>query len=272
MKDAMGDRLKQYEGAESDRRLMPRLPILARLDGRAFHSFCRGLKKPFDEAFHLLMVAVTTHLVDETVALVGYTQSDEISLVWYSDDPKSQVFFDGRVQKMTSILAAMASVEINRLLSDYLPAKAHLRPVMDCRVWQVPTLDEVANTFLWRENDASRNSINAAGQAHFSHSELQGKNTKQVQEMLFQEWGVNWNDYPAWAKRGTWVRRVRVTRPFTSEEIEKLPLKHAARTNPDLQVERWQIQRLDMPRFGSLTNRAEVLFTGSTPIAQGSKS
>ena len=104
--DDFGDRMKLYEGAESSRRLMPLLPIMARLDGRSFHSFCRGLNRPFDERFKSLMVSVTKFLVEETNAVVGYRQSDESSLCWYSDNIKSQVFFDGRIQKMCSILAA----------------------------------------------------------------------------------------------------------------------------------------------------------------------
>lgn len=269
--DSFGDRMKEYEGAEAGRRVMRHLPILARLDGRAFHTFCRGLNKPYDQRFHDLMCAVTTRLVEETGALVGYTQSDEISLVWYSADPKSQVFFDGRIQKLVSILAAMASVEFFRLLPAYLPEKVGTLPQFDCRVWGVPTLEEAANTFLWREQDATRNSILALGQAHFSHKRLQGVNTKLLQELLFQEAGVNWStSTPDWAKRGTWIRRVRGARRFSVDELERLPLKHAARTNPDLLVERWEVQRTPMPRFGSVLNRVAVLFEGAEPIVDGS--
>jgi len=265
--NALELRMKLYEGAEAGRRFMPKLPILARLDGRSFHSFCRGLKRPFDEDFKKLMVSTTKFLVEETNAIVGYRQSDEITLLWYSDDPKSQVFFDGRIMKMTSTLAALATARFNRKLSHYLPDKAHLMPTFDCRVWQVPTLEEAANVFLWREQDATRNSIQAAGQAHFSHKQLHGKDTKDIQEMLFQEKGINWNDYPAWAKRGTWVRRERVVRPFTTAEIEKLPAKHEARRNPALQVERWETREFVlMCRFAAVRNRVEVVFQGAAPI------
>ncbi len=264
MNDDFGDRMKRYEGRESDRTFMPFLPTLARLDGRSFHTFCRGLEKPYDENFHSLMVEVTRFLMQEAVPLAGYTQSDEISLVWTST-AESQAFFNGRAQKMTSILAALASVEFNRLLPQYLPKKAHLRPVFDCRVWQVPTREEAANTFLWRENDASRNSVLAAGQAVFSHKELQGLGTKKVQEKLFQERNINWNDYPAWAKRGSWFRRRWQSRPFTTEDLEKLPPKHHARTNPHLFVGGTTVVREDMPRFGSVNNRAAVIFDAADP-------
>lgn len=270
MRDDFGDRMKLYEKAEAGRRFMPKLPILARLDGRAFHSFCRGLDRPFDTKFMELMVAVTRFLVDESGAIVGYHQSDEITLLWYSADPKSQVFFDGRVMKMTSILAAMATAKFNQLLPEYLSKKAHLLPTFDCRVWQVPTLEEAANVFLWREQDATRNSIQLAGQSHFSHKQLHRKNAKQIQEMLFQEHGINWStEYPAWAKRGTWVRHVRIVRPFSAEEIEKLPAKHEARSNPDLVVERWRTQEFTLDyKFASVSNRVGVVFDGEDPVQQ----
>lgn len=272
MKDDLGNRLKTYEGQESDRRFMPLLPIMARLDGRAFHSFCRGLEKPFDKYFRGMMSEVTQFLVKETNALVGYTQSDEISLVWYSDDYYSQMFFDGRVAKMTSILAGLAAVKFNRLLPDYLPFKAHLMPVFDCRVWQVPNQTEAANVFIWREMDATRNSVTLAAQTHFSHKELMGKNSGAMQEMLFSQHNVNWNDYAAEFKRGLWIRKTRVTRPFTATEIEKLPAKHKARTNPELQVERWKIGKLDMPPFRKVTNREAVIFDGAEPLTAGDES
>lgn len=263
---AFGDRLKTYEGIEANRTLIPLLPVMARLDGRAFHTFCRGLRKPYDPRMTRLMAEVTAYLVDETNALAGYCQSDEISLVWLSTDPKSQILFNGRVQKLVSILAALATAKFNQLLPKHLPEKAGVMPVFDCRVWNVPNKMEAANTFLWREADATRNAVNAAGQANFSHKELQGKHPGQVQEMLWSQKGINFNDYPAEFKRGVWVRKVRVQKPFTAEEIEKLPQRHAARTNPGLLVERWELQEIDMLPFGRVANRVEVLFDGVAPV------
>ena len=268
MKDDFGQRMKQYEGLESDRRFMPLLPIMARLDGKSFHSFCRGLEKPFDKYFREIMTEVTKYLVKATGALVGYTQSDEISLVWYSDKYESQVFFDGRIAKMTSVLAAMASSKFNRLLPDYLPFKAHLMPLFDCRVWQVPNQTEAANVFLWREMDAVRNSVALAAQSQFSHKELFGKSCEVMKDMLLTR-GIDWGKYPDEFKRGVWIRKTRVTRPFTTTEINKLPPKHQARTNPDLQVERWEIQTLEMPLFQAVMNRGAVIFDGAKPKVGG---
>ncbi len=264
-KDDFGDRMKMYEKAFAGQRLMPLLPAVVRLDGKGFSRFTRGLKRPYDERMSLLMLAVTKRLLKETNALIGYTQSDEISLLLYSDSVKSQIYFDGRVQKIVGDLAALASLELNRLLPDAIPEKAHLLPRFDCRVWSVPTLEEAANAFLWREKDASKNSVSMAARAHYSHKELHGKSSSQMQDMLHDK-GINWNDYPAFFKRGVFIRMETENRPFSADEIEKLPPKHEARRNPDLIVERQILCELDMPPFSKVTNRVAVLFDGQSPV------
>jgi tRNA(His) 5'-end guanylyltransferase len=262
--DEFGNRMKLYEGAEAGRKLMPLLPAVARLDGRAFHTFTRGLERPYDLRMSTLMSETTKYLVQETNACVGYTQSDEITLVWYSDDIKSQIFFDGRIQKMNSILAAMATAEFQRLLPEHLPDKVGAKPMFDCRVWNVPNKVEGANTVLWREQDATRNSILMSAHHHIGHKKAQDKNTKVLQDMLHEK-GINWNDYPAFFKRGVFYQRQRVVRPFTADELEKLPEKHEARKNPDLEIERWQVRTIDMPPFVKVSNRVEVIFDGADP-------
>lgn len=265
MKDDLGDRMKFLEGVESDRRAMPLLPIIARLDGRGFSRFTHGLERPFDERMSKLMVETTKYLVSETVACCGYTQSDEITLAWYSPDYREQVFFDGRLQKMNSILAAMCSVFFNREIGKYLPSEyADKIPLFDCRVWNVPNVTEGTNCFLWREWDATKNSISMAARHYYPHSELQNKNGSEMQEMLFKK-GVNWNDYPDFFKRGTYVQRKSVVRKFTTDELKLLPEKHAARLNPDLMIERHEIRAVAMPRLSSVINRNDVIFAGAEP-------
>jgi tRNA(His) 5'-end guanylyltransferase len=210
------------------------------------------------------MVETTRALMTETCALLGYTQSDEISLCWYSDSLKSQVYFDGRVQKMVGDLAAFASLVFNELLVDGLPEKAGQRARFDARVWTVPNLQEVANTFLWRELDATKNSVSMAASHYYSHRELQNKHGGEMQDMLHAK-GINWNDYPAFFKRGTFLQRRLVAKPFTSEELERLPEKHEARRNPDLVVERQVVVEVDMPPFSKVTNRVDVLL-GALPL------
>ena len=143
--EGLGARMKRYEAQEAGRRLMPLLPVLARIDGRAFSTFTQGLERPYDVRLSRAMIDTTRFLVEETGARTGYTQSDEISLLWHATDPKDQLFFDGRIQKMVSVLAALATVELNRLLALTLPDYAARRPVFDCRVWQVPNREEAAN-------------------------------------------------------------------------------------------------------------------------------
>jgi tRNA(His) guanylyltransferase len=265
MNDGLGDRMKQYEAAEAGRRLMPLLPALARLDGRAFHSFVRGLERPYDKRLSDLMIDTATFLVRETNATVGYTQSDEISLAWVPEGYDSQVFFDGRIQKMTSMLSALCSAYFNRHLPAHLPAEyAERLPVFDCRVWSVPTLEEAANTFLWRELDAAKNSISMAARAYYDHATLDNKSGSEMQELLWKK-GVNWNDYPTFFKRGTYIHRRKVSRAFTATELDSLPPKHAARSNPALVVERSECGPLDLPLLSKVENRAGVLFRGEEP-------
>ena len=107
-KDNFGNRMKAYEGMETERVLMPYLPIYARLDGKCFSNFTRHMKRPYDELMTNIMVDVTKFLVEETNAVIGYTQSDEISLAWYYPDPESQPLFGGRIQKINSVLAVVS--------------------------------------------------------------------------------------------------------------------------------------------------------------------
>ncbi|MEL6181017.1 MAG: tRNA(His) guanylyltransferase Thg1 family protein [Myxococcota bacterium] len=263
-KTAFGDRMKHYEMAEAGRRLMPLLPICVRLDGKRFSAFTKGLARPYDVRLSRLMIDVTHYLVAETQALVGYTQSDEISLVYHSNTYSSQVFFDGRIQKLTSVLASMVTAKFGALLPERIPERAGAMPLFDARVWNVPNQVEAANTLLWREQDATKNSISMAARALYSHSALKGKNGRDMQEMMFGK-GVNWNDYPAFFKRGTFVQRRKVSHPFTTEELALLPPKHEAHNNPDLMVERTEIRELEMPPFSKVINRVAVIFAGDDP-------
>ncbi len=266
MEDAFGDRMKDLEMREAGRRLMPRVPAICRIDGRGFSTFTAGMERPYDRRMSDLMVATTAFLVKETNALTGYVQSDEITLAWYSEEHDGETFFAGRIQKMTSQLAALASVYFNDTFGKYFgdfprPSLA----TFDCRVWNVPTLIEGANCFLWREQDATKNSISMAARSHYEHSEINNKNGSEMQEMLFQK-GVNWNNYPAFFRRGTYVQKKVTYTPFQAAEIDALPPKHQARRNPDLQVRRTVYKTLDMPPFGKVANRPEVIFFGAEPV------
>ena len=286
MKDELGDRQKMYEGQESDRRFMPLLPICVRLDGKCFSKFTKGLKRPYDTNFSDLMLNTTKYLVEETNANIGYTQSDEISLIYYSDSVKSQVFFDGRIQKMNSILASMCSVYFNFLMRAELfrskskleydsnrsvedvnyhelwIEKAAMMPIFDCRVWTVPNLMEACNVLVFRELDCFKNSITMAVREYYSDNELFKKNGSQKQEMLFSK-GINFNNYPSFFKRGTYIQRRKVMKKFTIDEIDKLPPRHEARENPNLEIERTEIRILDLPPLNKIVNKVDVIFNGA---------
>lgn len=263
-KDSLGDRMKWYERRYAHQ-MMPMIPVIARCDGRAFHGFTKYLDRPYDENLSRLMVETTKFLVEETNARCGYTQSDEISLVWLAENPDAELFFGGKLSKICSVVGSLATAFFNRNLKDYLPAKQGLMPVFDNRVWEVPVLFEACNYFIWREQDATRNSIQMAAQAVYSHKELQGKNNSELQEMLFQK-GINWNDYPRFFKRGTYVRRrVMEKRSFTKEELASLPPKHDAHKNPNLKVKRTVVMEEDFPQLSRMINREGVIFNGEEP-------
>jgi len=263
-KDSLGDRMKGQQMAEGGRCFLPGVPVCIRLDGRGFSRYTKGLHRPYDQRLSEIMVELTKTLVSETNALIGYTQSDEISLVLYEPNTSETTYFGGRIQKTVSMTAAVATAHFNRLAALSLPEKAGKIAYFDSRAWSVPTLMEAANCLLWRELDATKNSISMAAQGFFSHKILHGKTGAEKQEMMFQN-GVNWNDYPAFFKRGTYVTRVEKSTPFTKEELDGLPERHQARTNPDLVVVRHCIEARDFPLMSSVKNRVGVFFHGETP-------
>lgn len=214
----LGDRMKRYERATFA--VLPRRTYtVIRTDGKAFHTYLRGAEKPFDQRFAADMDATAVALCREVSgAVFAYVQSDEISvLVTDFASAGTEPWFGGEVQKIVSISAATATAALN----SRRPGRTAL---FDARAFTIADPVEVANYFLWRQRDAVRNSIAMAAQAHFSHRELHGVNTDQMQEMLWSQHGVNWNDYPDDFKRGrvvvkeTGEREVTFTHKRTGEE------------------------------------------------------
>lgn len=219
-----GERMKDYE-AVADTRLTKRTPVIARIDGRAFHTYTRGIDKPFDEIMSEAMNYVCRKLVEEVQGCkIAYTQSDEISLLitdWEKINTDS--YFDYRIQKMASVLSATATMYFNKYIVERVlywkkgtsDASKELfkrwykkagNAMFDARVYNVPK-EEVCNYFIWRQEDASRNSIQSLGRSKFSHKEMMGKSNDQVQDMLFTQCGINWNFIPTKWKRGFAVYR-----------------------------------------------------------------
>jgi tRNA(His) 5'-end guanylyltransferase len=259
--ESLGDRQKALESLEAGRKLLPGVPALVRLDGRAFHTFTRGLARPFDERLSRAMIETTKFLVQETHASIGYCQSDEISLAFPNGDPAKAMLFDGRVQKLCSILASLASAKFNQLIAANIPEKAHLLPVFDARVWSLPNLDVAAEHFIWREADATRNSLTMAAHAHYSHKALHKAGFAKKHDLLHAK-GINWNAYPAFFKRGAYVRRETELRELGTEELARIPEQH----RPTGPVVRSVVRELAMPPIARVANLREVLFFGCEPV------
>ena len=225
-RDSLGDRMKGNYENRSKTYLVRRMPVIIRLDGKAFHTFTRGFNKPFDDVMMQTMQQTTLKLCQEIQGCVfGYTQSDEITLVLVDyNDINTDAWFDYSVQKMCSVAASMCTLYFNKIFaemvdafianSDVTPEEEKLERVynkaiekgamFDARVFNIP-VEEVTNCVLWRIKDSVRNSVSSLAQSKFSHKELQGKNSSQMQDMLMEKYGINWNNLTIPEKRGTAV-------------------------------------------------------------------
>lgn len=242
--DTLGNRLKAYEYLPTSRQLMPNTPVYARIDGRAFHTFCRGLEKPFSKAFIEVMQETCKFLVEETNACLGYVQSDEISLGW---ENIVKAPFDGRVQKLESNLASLASSKFVHCIESFHSGSLHINddidrlwhrletnlPSFDCRVFNVPTMTELANAFLWRENDAIRNSILGMAYHMFSEQEVFKKNTDELVHMMRMKGYCFYEDTDPAFMRGTFYHRENYLKKLTDEEVSKIPESQRC-SNPNL--------------------------------------
>ena len=216
--DKLGTRMKENYEKISQIKLMRRTPVAIRIDGKAFHTFTRGFKKPFDNILIKSMQKTMKYLCENIQGCVlGYTQSDEITLILQDYKTfETQAWFDYEVQKMCSISASMATMAFNKFfntevinasatedndtLITYLKA-LNKGAMFDSRCFNIPK-EEVTNLLLWRQLDATRNSIQMVGRANFSHKELHSKNASQIDEMLLAK-GIDFHTYPTHQKRGS---------------------------------------------------------------------
>ena len=237
VRDDLGTRMKTFYEEITKTKLMRRCPAAIRIDGKAFHTFTRGFNKPFDEVLIEAMQKTMKYLCENIQGCVlGYTQSDEITLILVDYKKlNSSAWFDYEVQKMCSISASMATMAFNRIFKENIEKENNLfsdewlnneefnpnyknkelidlwkihknalekGAMFDARCFNIPK-EEVTNLIYWRQLDASRNSIQMIGQANFSHKELQNKSCNQIQDMLMEQKGINWNDFPTYQKRGS---------------------------------------------------------------------
>lgn len=203
-KDPLGDRMKhQYE--DRTRYYLPRRTYtIIRIDGKAFHTYTKHCAKPFDEYLSNAMSRAALISCEQFQGVqFAYGQSDEYSfLLTDFDTIRTEAWFDGNIQKIVSVASSIFTAEFNDHVTYNNLAN------FDARVFTIPDANEVENYFIWRQQDATRNSIQMLAQEHFSHKALHGKNASQLQEMLFQEKGVNWNDIAIHNKRGRVVRKL----------------------------------------------------------------
>lgn len=226
-KTSLGDRMKNNYENINRFYLTRRMPIIIRTDMKAGHTFTKGMKKPFDDIFVKTMQETMKYLCENIQGCVlGYTQSDEISLVLVDyAELTTDAWFGNNLQKMCSVSASMATLAFNkaftrniskqskRLYTEHLEEKdasyietlesaMNKGAMFDSRVFTIPK-EEVCNALIWRQQDATRNSILSVGQANFSQKELHGKSCNNIQDMLMTQKGINWNDYSTTLKRGS---------------------------------------------------------------------
>lgn len=235
-RNSLGDRIKENYENRSKTKLIRRMPVIIRLDGKSFHSFTRGFAKPFDKRLTEAMQETTLELCKNIQGCVfGYTQSDEITLVLVDyNNLDTDAWFDYEVQKLCSISSSMCTLYFNRIfqrkIKEFIDEHSNAAnepqtygeqlsqsiakliksyeiavdkgAMFDSRTFNVPE-SEVVNTLLWRQQDCSRNSIFSLAQAYFSHRELHGKNGSQMQDMLMTKYDINWNNIETHLKRGT---------------------------------------------------------------------
>ena len=265
-KDTLGARMKRYESVQ-DTQLIPNLPLYARVDGRHFSKFTKGFGYPYKEleargkcGFELTaaMQKTAEALCKEFNCTLVETHSDEISMAW-TDISKAP--FDGRTFKLVSNIASYASVVFFHNVRDIIPDKLErgIFPSFDCRVFQVPDLTELANLFVWRQNDCIRGCLNQYAQQFFSHKQLDGKTCTEREDMLLDE-GHDWQNMVDDAfKYGFFCHKVRIEEP-PPEWLEDMGYKVPEK------VIRTRIERLKVSaRLANLGNKPEFLFEGEAP-------
>lgn len=224
-KDDLGKRMKENYEDRTRMSLPRRTWTVIRLDGKAFHTYTRGFKRPYDLGLMRIMDQTAKKLCESIQGVkLAYVQSDEISLVLTDfETPKTDAWFDGNIQKITSVSASIATAAFNNgmYLDEEILASMDKVAYFDSRVFTIPDEKEVLNYLIWRQQDATRNSIQMGAQALYSQRQLNGKNTSELQELMHKK-GVNWDKYPVGFKRGRCIikewRTIKALNRKTGEE------------------------------------------------------
>lgn len=222
MKSNLEDRMKYYYEQNTCTKLPENIPVILRLDGRAFHTLTRGLEKPYDLTFIEMMNKIALDLCDNEIqnAKMAYLQSDEISILIYKGT-FSDSWFNNDVQKMVSVSASRAST-LATIYNYQLDLFKRGPITFDSRVFVIPE-KEVCNYFIWRQRDWERNSVQMLARSYYSQKQLNNKSTADMHEMIFQK-DDNWNDLETFLKRGRCViptkKTVHVTKAETKGNFE----------------------------------------------------
>lgn len=229
----LGDRMKKYEKSFSGF-LPQRMPMIIRVNGKAFHSFTRKFSKPWDEDIRDGLTSAAQSLIKEIQgAKLAYLQSDEISvLITDYDSLQFEPWLNKSIQKISSVSASIATMSFNLSMLD----QDHRHDAcFDARCFVLPK-EEVCNYFIWRQQDAIRNSIQGLGQKHFPHKELQRKNCNNIKLML-KETGVSWEKCKTWQKQGWCVLRKTIVLEENKGSKTQLPYLHTKTTiEPDWRI------------------------------------
>ena len=227
-KDSLGDRMKHNYEDRYRVYLTRRTPVIIRIDGKAFHSFTKGLNRPYDMVMKQSMWATAKELCENIMGCqLAYIQSDEISLL-LTDYKKltTEAWFDYNLQKICSVSSSVATRTFNKWFRYYteeygassvnenedrakyvsLCRKKYDKAEFDARAFNIPG-NEVCNYFIWRQQDATRNSIEMLGRSYFAHKELHHVTCSGIQDKLMLEKNVNWNDCPTFFKRGVCIKK-----------------------------------------------------------------
>lgn len=257
-RDSLGDYCKAMERVETDRKAPLGHPIYVRIDGARFSSFTRGMRRPYDERMSRAMVETTKAIMAAYHCEIGYTQSDEISLVLFN--PEHETHHGGKFQKLVSRLASKATAmfTIAALAQGLDEFVRRQPPEFDARAHAVPDLAAAAKVLWWREIDATKNAVSMAASTVCSHRELQGKSQTERLEMAAAR-GIDFDAYPAFFRRGTFVRRVLEMRELSPDELGRIPSAH----RPTGPVPRHRLVEMDMPPLRSIDDKVAALFMGS---------
>lgn len=255
--DDFGDRMKAYEHEYTEAYVPIDQILCVRIDGKGFSKFTKGFKKPFDDRLGDAMTYTMKKLVETTHASIGYTQSDEISLIYTPGEKSSEYMFGGKVSKINSVLASMATWHFNYILGAYVE---HNKPAFfDCRAWAVPDLIEASNVLLWRVQDARKNSISSLFRWTAGHSKMHGLSGEEMKTLLKSDYFTDWDELPNKYKYGTYAKPVTVESYLSQEELMKIP-EHK-RPAIEVLVKRTKVQELDLGYFGdyNLQHRLEYM-------------